>query len=465
MRQAAAASAPPASSQAASQRAANAAIAQSQATLTNRLNQAATNLITSSMLRRAPLPTPIIPHPRVGGVDSLGSWTGRGARGLGKDPRGPNCRRIFNSPDPLKAYNALVPVEKACKAGVLDEDLHFSTSSEPNGLRVSLCLAAFEKHIVDCGMDAVFNIIKKDGTTINMLQNPGMLAEDDLVPAWILDLTVLGVWDHATGKRLPVCPQDVKNLDMSGDALYNSSSLELQENITTTLTEEEQTGPSMLHAVIFKIQRPSKARTKQLEEKAGEISLRDIPAENVQEYNKLMIPILKDIARSIMTGQVLPDLTSIALDGLNTTSDPALYNIVSSLCIAHDRDSKPNTTHEDKLQAAIKVLGEVESAWTVRCLSKRYGPAITHKAAEIKANLAAALGQQRAASSTTGNATRTKPKCWDCDSETHLRGDPACPHKGGKAAPESASKAKSKFTPKHGLTEAEVARDCSSDQS
>ena len=108
MRQAASAPpAPPASSQAASQRAANAAIAQSQATLTNRLNQAATNLITSSMLRRAPLPTPIIPHPRVGGVDSLGSWTGRGARGQGKDPRGPNCRRIFNSPDPLKAYSTI----------------------------------------------------------------------------------------------------------------------------------------------------------------------------------------------------------------------------------------------------------------------------------------------------------------------------------------------------------------------
>ena len=33
---------------------------------------------------------------------------------------------------------------------------------------------------------------------------------------------------------------------------------------------------------------------------------------------------------------------------------------------------------------------------------------------------------------------------------------PACPHKGDKAAPESASKTKSKLTPKHGLTEAEV---------
>ena len=359
MRQAAAAaSAPPPPSQAASQRAAAAAaaaIAQSQATLTSRMNQAANNLITSSMLRRTTLPTPTIPHPRVGGVDSIGSWTGRGSRGLGIDLKGPNCRRIFNSPDPLKAYNAWVPVEKACKAGVLDEDLHFSMSSEPNGLRVSQCLTAFEKHIVDCGMDGIFTIIKKDGTTINMLQAPGMLAEDDLVPAWILDLTVHGVWCHATGKRLPVCPQVVKNLDMSGDALYNASSLEMQESITATFTEEERTGPSMLVAVIFKIQRPSEARTKLLEEKAGEISLRNIPAENVQEYNKLMIPILREIKRSIMTGQVLPDLTSIALDGLNTTSDPAIYNLVSSLCIKHDRDSKPNTTNDDKLQVAISV--------------------------------------------------------------------------------------------------------------
>ena len=140
MRQAAAAaSAPPPPSQAASQRAAAAAaaIAQSQATLTSRMNQAANNLITSSMLRRTTLPTPTIPpppHPRVGGVDSIGSWTGKGARGLGKDLRGPNCRRIFISPDPLKAYNAWVPVEKACKTGVPDEDLHFSMSSEPHSV-------------------------------------------------------------------------------------------------------------------------------------------------------------------------------------------------------------------------------------------------------------------------------------------------------------------------------------------
>ena len=87
---------------------------------------------------------------------------------LGLRRRTAYSRVVFNSPDPLKAYNTLVPVEKACKAGVLDEDLHFSTSSTPNGLRVSLCLAAFEKHIVDCGMDAAFNIIKKDGTTINI---------------------------------------------------------------------------------------------------------------------------------------------------------------------------------------------------------------------------------------------------------------------------------------------------------
>ena len=62
-------------------------------------------------------------------------------------------------------------------------------------------------------------------------------------------------------------------------------------------------------------------------------------------------------------------------------------------------------------------------------------------------------GQQRAASSTTGNATKTKPKCWDCDSQTHLRGDPACPHKADKAAPGAS---KSKFKTSHGLTDAEL---------
>jgi hypothetical protein len=130
------------------------------------------------MLKRAPPPP--IAHPRVGGVDIPGSWNGRGAKGLGQEPKGPNCRRIFNTVDHLKVYSAIAPVDKACKAGVVDEDLHFSLSSEPNDNKVPLCLTEFEKHVLECGMDLVFNIIKKDGTTFNMLQQPGKLSEEDL---------------------------------------------------------------------------------------------------------------------------------------------------------------------------------------------------------------------------------------------------------------------------------------------
>jgi hypothetical protein len=149
MRQAAVAtSAPPAASQR------TVAIAQSQASLTSRLNQAATNLITSNMLKRPPIPPSA--QPRVGGVDILGSWTGRGARGLGQEPKGPNCRRIFNTSDHLKACNAMAPVDQACKAGVVDEDLHFSLSSEPNGNKVSLCQTEIEKLVLECGMNPVF---------------------------------------------------------------------------------------------------------------------------------------------------------------------------------------------------------------------------------------------------------------------------------------------------------------------
>ena len=61
---------------------------------------------------------------------------------------------------------------------------------------------------------------------------------------------------------------------------------------------------------------------------------------------------------SIMTGREVPDLPSIGLDGLNTATDPAIYNMVSLLCIHHDRDSKPSTK-EDKLQEAQELIGQI----------------------------------------------------------------------------------------------------------
>ena len=197
------------------------------------------------------------------GVDSIGSWTGKGARGLGKDPRGPNCRRIFNSPDPLKAYNTWVPVEKACKAGVLDEDLHFSMSSEPNGLRVSQCLAAFEKHIVDCGMDGVFNIIKKESS----MENSGTFK--NIIIAILI--AVAGYFSYSAYNaedQLSLQTAEIKNLNgqiatlnqkvtdyEKADAEKKAVVSDLEEKVTAQSKDLED-----LKAQLAKSVKPSKAK-------------------------------------------------------------------------------------------------------------------------------------------------------------------------------------------------------------
>jgi hypothetical protein len=43
--------------------------------------------------------------------------------------KGTKLQKDLNTSDHLKAYNAMTPVDKACKAGIEDEELHFSLTS------------------------------------------------------------------------------------------------------------------------------------------------------------------------------------------------------------------------------------------------------------------------------------------------------------------------------------------------
>jgi hypothetical protein len=51
------------------------------------------------------------PTPRVGGVNSVGAWTGRGAQGLGQQPKSGLCMRFFKGNE-LKAFQALNAIEE-----------------------------------------------------------------------------------------------------------------------------------------------------------------------------------------------------------------------------------------------------------------------------------------------------------------------------------------------------------------
>ena len=59
--------------------------------------------------------TPV--KPRVGGTSPVGSWTGKGAQGLGMQPKSGLCMRFFKGNE-LKAFQALNAIEEKCKAGL-----------------------------------------------------------------------------------------------------------------------------------------------------------------------------------------------------------------------------------------------------------------------------------------------------------------------------------------------------------
>ena len=50
------------------------------------------------------------PTPRIGGVSPVGAWTGRGAQGLGQQPKSGLCMRFFKGSE-LKAFQALNAIE------------------------------------------------------------------------------------------------------------------------------------------------------------------------------------------------------------------------------------------------------------------------------------------------------------------------------------------------------------------
>jgi hypothetical protein len=102
----------------------------------------------------------------------------------------------------------------------------------------------------------------------------------------------------------------------------------------------------------------------------------------------------------------------------------------------------------------IQVLLEVELYYKMQMDQESYGPASTiqkRSGSALQAQIGT-LGQQRDASSTTGNGASSKPKgaCWDCGKEGHHKGDPSCPEPKTKTTGTTGSKS-TKIAAKHGL--------------
>ena len=103
----------------------------------------------------------------------------------------------------------------------------------------------------------------------------------------------------------------------------------------------------------------------------------------------------------------------------------------------------------------IAVLLDVEQYYKKQMDQESYGPASTiqkRSGSALQAQIGT-LGQQRDASSTTGNGASSKPRgaCWDCGKEGHHKGDPSCPEPKPKTTTGTSTKSTGKIVAKHGL--------------
>ena len=411
--------------------------------------------------------------PRFGGIDAVGPWTGAGRNGLFTAPRTSNCYRDYKT-DVVKAQAQLKGVEAACMSGLEgQESFLFCTNHESNAKRIVPCIQAMEKFMISHGMEGVFLIALPDGSTLNMFKKPGMLTQS-MVDTWCEDVMIKGVL-KPDGSRHPVCPHDATVMSWSAEALLNTCTMTFRQNLEREIPEAKRMGPKIFGCIMFSNYRPSLASTENLVTKLGNLKLTDFPAEDVSSFNAAAFPLIEEIQMSYMNPNQVPDLAAKALKGLTCGTDISFRLKVQALqmeCDVHTFGGQMGNQKKDPMQ----LLESLELDWKCRCNLKQYGPALHLSSPAGKALLGSSqgspsptpaqafqahlekavqkaldsnpqmqkLGQQRDASSTTGNKTKDKP-CYDCGSLEHLRGDPACPNPQRKP-------------PGHGLSPEEAAR-------
>lgn len=341
--------------------------------------------------------------------------------------------------DEVKNFNAMSPIEEKCQKGLLDQAaLWFSMPDESNAKMVVTSLIAFEERMINHGMEGVFHIIQTDGSVLNMLQAPG-LCTSAIVDSWNTDLLVTGARIKAhPGIRSPICAYDQVNLMWSGEALLNSCTEALKQDLKLSVKPDDRTGPKLLMALITKIYRPSLSKIESLKESLKLLNLHSYPAENVTLFVQDTSKLVREIKMNYMANYSIPDLTTAALSGLTVASDPLLLAQVRNLRIQSDVNGFSMPTGAALTSGpldALEALKLVDELYRVLVNQSDYAPA---RKPVHKANLATTddskLEQDRNGSGSGSGANGGGRRCWDCDSLDHMRGDPKCPNPKTKRA-------------------------------
>ena len=378
-----------------------------------------------SLLRTSPSAPTNVDTPRIGSTNPTGAWTGFGTDGKFGAPRSSNCMRAFRA-DPLKSHTALSSIETKCVAGLSEQtDLLFCMKDEPNAHKFVASIRALEEAFTLVGMEGVFAIIRPDGTTLNMLREPGRLTSS-IVDDWILALeTGVPSFDPVSKlakPNLPVCPYDKINMRWSGSAILNSCSEALKMDLKDLVPLSEQTGPKLFFHLLQKLYRPSQSKIRVLRNNLEALTLTAYPAENVSLFCHDASKIVREITMNFTKEDEVPDLTTSALKGLTSASDLLLCAKVRELRIANDVSGFTGAFGKTPVNA-ITALQEIEDLYDVLVSQSDYAPA---RAAPSSRNGAAsfqALHQECSGAPTSDDSQVT---CWSCKKLGHRVGSPKC---------------------------------------
>jgi len=137
--------------------------------------------------------------------------------------------------------------------------------------------------MIQHGMEGVFHVVAADGTITYMLQEPGRCTSS-AIDLWCVDLLTTGVIQApptatCTGGMLGTptchlpCKYDRINMLWSGEALLNSCTDALKQDLKLTVDPDNHFDPKLLMSVFTKIYHPSQSKIESLKEKLKKLSV------------------------------------------------------------------------------------------------------------------------------------------------------------------------------------------------
>ena len=373
--------------------------------------------------------------PRVGGTTDLYVWTGKGAPGSnGSIPASKLCARDFDKAHGSKNYTNMSGIELSCQAPIPGYKL--SLPGEPDANRTMIILRNALTCMEQQGMDAIFDVVLEDGSTLNIPENPGRFTLA-MANYWSECLTTKGVPD-GQGGRLTVCKYDIMNNDWSGHAFLSTCTDLLRIHVEDSLKahKKPRTGVFVLLFILKKCYRPSPEKVKDLTDKLEAMDLRKFPGENVTLFVQEATRLLTEIKMNLTMENQCPTLLNSALQGLAKGTDVFFVNEVKRISITSTAaNTFTSAAPADPLPSTVQVeekLDELEELYQRLMERKSYDPGRQTPAPDSRLQALQAqitqLQQDRSARSTTGNSsnggtggTGSKDGCHHCGAPDHFK--------------------------------------------